>query len=52
MALVQEGPRGVVGRTFAAWERLIDQGIRLYVRSLDVILKHRFLTIGVATSRR
>jgi multidrug efflux pump subunit AcrB len=43
-----DGPKGVVGRTFAAWERLIDRGIHLYVRSLGAVLKHRVLTIVIA----
>ena len=36
-----EAPKGGLRRVFAAWERLIDSGIRLYVRSLNVVLRHR-----------
>jgi multidrug efflux pump subunit AcrB len=44
-AHVHEGAKGVVGRLFAVWERWIDAGIRLYVRSLGVVLKHRVAVI-------
>ncbi len=36
---------GSIGRLFARWERLIDQGIGVYVRVLDVALKHKMVTI-------
>jgi multidrug efflux pump subunit AcrB len=44
------GPPGPLGRAFAAWERLIDRGIALYVRGLDAVLRHKLLTVGVAFS--
>src|SRR6185312_2583364 len=34
----------------ARWERVSDRGIAYYVRGLDVVLRHRLLTIGVAVS--
>ena len=45
------GPRrGLLGplkRAFARWEAMIEAGIGHYVRSLDLVLRHRLLTIGV-----
>jgi multidrug efflux pump subunit AcrB len=41
-------PRGLIGRLFARWERLIDQGIGLYVRALDVVLRHRVKVVAVS----
>jgi multidrug efflux pump subunit AcrB len=43
-----EGPKGVIGRAFASWERTIEAGIRLYVRSLGFVLKHRLATVSIA----
>ncbi len=40
--------RGRIGAAFGRWEALIDRGIAVYVRVLDVILAHRRLTVGVA----
>ncbi len=40
--------KGFVARAFARWEKVIDHGIQLYVRSLDTILKHRVATIVIA----
>ena len=40
-----ESQRGAVGRLFARWEKLIDRGIDLYVRALDVVLAHKAVTI-------
>ncbi len=42
--------RGWGSRAFAAWEALIDRGIAAYVRGLDVVLRHRVFTIGLAVS--
>jgi len=42
----QDGRRGPIARAFARWEAMIDRGIALYVRALDVVLRHRMLTIG------
>jgi multidrug efflux pump subunit AcrB len=43
-----EGPAGMLGRAFARWEEVINQGIRLYVRALDGALYHRKKTIAVS----
>jgi multidrug efflux pump subunit AcrB len=43
-------PLGPVGQLFARWEKLIDQGIDLYVRALDVVLKYKVATIAIAFS--
>jgi multidrug efflux pump subunit AcrB len=40
-----EAPKGRAAQLFAAWERIIDAGILLYVRALNVVLKHRVVTI-------
>ena len=40
-------PRGFFSRMFSRWESLIDQGIALYVRILDSILRFRITTIAV-----
>jgi multidrug efflux pump subunit AcrB len=37
--------RGIVGRTFAGWQRAIDRGIEMYVRALDVVLEFRWTTV-------
>jgi multidrug efflux pump subunit AcrB len=37
--------RGMIGRAFARWERLIDAGIGLYVRSLDFVLRFRYTVV-------
>src|SRR5262249_23165155 len=39
--------KGLVARAFAHWEMLIDKGIELYVRSLDVVLRHRGKTVVI-----
>ncbi len=38
---------GWVRRSFARWEQMIESGIEYYVRGLDVVLRHRVLTICV-----
>ena len=43
-----EKPHGLIGRAFARWEELVNQGIRLYVRGLDVVLYHRVKTIVIS----
>jgi multidrug efflux pump subunit AcrB len=43
-----EERRGLIGRAFARWERLIDRGIALYVRALDVVLRNRGKTIAIS----
>jgi multidrug efflux pump subunit AcrB len=40
-------PKTVLGRVFAWWEKIIDRGIHLYGRALEVVLKHRGKTIAV-----
>jgi multidrug efflux pump subunit AcrB len=40
-----EKPDGFVAVTFARWEGLVDQGIAAYCRALDVVLKHRVMTV-------
>ncbi len=37
--------KGPIGRAFASWERTIDQGIAVYGRMLDVVLRHRVATV-------
>jgi multidrug efflux pump subunit AcrB len=39
-------PRGPLGRAFAYWKHLIERAIARYVRALDVVLRHRGLTIA------
>jgi len=46
----REARRGPIARAFARWEATIDRGIALYVRALDVVLRHPRLTIGVAVA--
>jgi multidrug efflux pump subunit AcrB len=41
-------PAGWGARAFARWEALIDRGIGVYVRALDVVLANRKLTVGLA----
>jgi multidrug efflux pump subunit AcrB len=41
-------PHGAVERAFAWWEGVIDQGIRVYCRWLDVVIKHRVKTVAIA----
>ena len=43
-----EKPSGVVGQAFARWEQIINEGIRIYVRALDVCLSHRGKTIVIS----
>ncbi len=43
-----EAPRkGLIGRAFARWQRAIDQGIEIYVKGLDGVLAHRYITVSV-----
>ena len=37
-----------IARLFAAWEEVINQGIRFYVRCLDFVLAHRWTVLGGA----
>src|SRR5512135_2709734 len=39
--------RGMLARGFARWEAMVDRMFEAYARGLDVILRHRLLTIGV-----
>ncbi len=41
-------PPGTFGRLWAAWEGLIETGIRWYVRQLNVALNHRLLVLSAA----
>lgn len=41
-------PQGMLARAFARWEKIIDRGIALYVRSLSYILAHRVGTVVAA----
>ena len=43
-----ESPTSLIGRAFARWEEMINQGIRFYVRGLDVCLEHRVKTVAIA----
>ncbi len=38
--------QGIIARTFAGWQKLIDRGIEYYVRGLDVTLRHKTITIA------
>ncbi len=40
-----QNQRGAIGRLFGHWEKLIDRGIHLYVRALDVVLANKTATI-------
>jgi len=42
-----ERPKNPVARAFRRWERMIDSMFAAYARGLDVILRHRLLTIGL-----
>jgi multidrug efflux pump subunit AcrB len=46
----EQKPRGPIARAFARWEAMIDRGIALYVDGLNVVLRHRVMTIVVAFS--
>ncbi len=37
-----------IARAFARWEQMIETGITYYVKGLDGVLRHPFLTIGLA----
>jgi len=39
---------GRLRRAFARWEQMIESGIGYYVKGLDVVLRHRIFTVGVA----
>src|ERR1019366_3927422 len=41
-------PTSMIGRAFARWEEMVNQGIRFYLRGLDVCLEHRVKTIAIA----
>jgi multidrug efflux pump subunit AcrB len=44
-------PRGnLISRAFHRWEGMIDTGIEYYVKGLDSVLRHRFLTLAVGFS--
>ena len=43
-----EQPKGFFGTLFHKWERLIDQGIAVYVSGLDFVLRFRVQTIAFA----
>jgi multidrug efflux pump subunit AcrB len=43
-----EARHGFIWQAFARWQRLIDRGIALYVRALDVVLRHRCKTIAIS----
>jgi multidrug efflux pump subunit AcrB len=38
---------GMISRAFTRWQQMIDEGIEYYVKGLDFVLRHPFLTIGV-----
>ena len=40
--------QGFIGRTFAKWQQLVEDYIKLYGRSLDTVLEHRVLTVVLA----
>jgi multidrug efflux pump subunit AcrB len=42
------GPRGPIAAAFARWEQLIERGIALYTRTLDIFITHRVKTIVIA----
>ena len=37
-----------IARAFARWEQMIETGITYYVKGLDGVLRHPFLTVGLA----
>jgi len=39
--------RGFMGRKFARWEQIVDHGVAVYVRALDVALNHKARTIAI-----
>ena len=41
---------GPIKRAFARWEQMIESGIGYYVRGLDVVLRHRVLTVIIGFS--
>lgn len=41
----QEEQRGLISRGFARWQQLIEAAIDRYVKVLDVVLAHRWLTV-------
>ncbi|CAN5438744.1 efflux RND transporter permease subunit [soil metagenome] len=41
-------PKSRLGRLFARWESVLDAGIAAYVRLLNVVLRARYLVIGIA----
>ncbi|WP_010582821.1 efflux RND transporter permease subunit [Schlesneria paludicola] len=43
-------PKGWLNRAFHRWEQMIDGAIAFYVRCLDVVLRHRLLTVGTAVA--
>ena len=45
-----DAPRSRLAVAFGRWEALIDRGIAVYARGLDVILAHRWLTVGTAVA--
>ncbi|HEV3163243.1 MAG TPA: efflux RND transporter permease subunit [Isosphaeraceae bacterium] len=48
-AELHKAPRGSrLGRAFARWEAMVDKGIAYYVKGLDVVLRHRVLTVVIA----
>ncbi len=38
---------GIIKGAFARWQRMIDDGIEYYVKGLDFVLRHPFLTLAV-----
>jgi multidrug efflux pump subunit AcrB len=44
----ESGAYGPLGRAFARWERTIDRGVELYGRALEVMLRHKLMTLVVA----
>lgn len=42
-----EAKKGLIARAFARWEKVIDHGIDLYARGLNVVLKHRWKTVAI-----
>jgi multidrug efflux pump subunit AcrB len=39
---------GLLRRAFARWQRMIESGIQRYVTGLDVVLRHRLITLAIA----
>lgn len=37
--------KGIIGRAFSKWQQLIEAGIGQYMKALDLVLAHRWITV-------